>query len=268
MKRIILGTAALALCFGIGYIITLIIGRRKKLPLLIRVLLSLVFGMIAVMLFFLGYAGVYYSASPDVDYYLQSSNTVEVVKNGDGYFFNGSGEDTLIIFYPGGKVEAESYAPLLYQLSEQGYDCFLVHMPFNLAITDPDKASDIIDDYQYEHIYLMGHSLGGATASMYVSDHPGEIDGLILLAAYPTSPLDDSIRLLSIYGSCDGCLDMDAYDGSVNNRPADSEQLIIEGGNHAQFGYYGEQRGDGEAIISREEQQRITIGKIVAWLSS
>ena len=33
---------------------------------------------------------------------------------------------------------------------------------------------------------------------------------------------------------------------------------MIEGGNHAQFGDYGLQKGDGQAGISREEQQEIT----------
>jgi hypothetical protein len=34
---------------------------------------------------------------------------------------------------------------------------------------------------------------------------------------------------------------------------------LIEGGNHAQFGYYGKQSGDGFASITKEEQQSIVI---------
>ena len=33
----------------------------------------------------------------------------------------------------------------------------------------------------------------------------------------------------------------------------------MEGGNHSQFGNYGEQKGDGKATISAEEQQRQTV---------
>jgi hypothetical protein len=36
--------------------------------------------------------------------------------------------------------------------------------------------------------------------------------------------------------------------------PGESEELVIDGGNHAQFGSYGTQRGDGEASIPPEEQ--------------
>jgi len=38
---------------------------------------------------------------------------------------------------------------------------------------------------------------------------------------------------------------------------------VIEGGNHAQFGYYGPQKGDGVATVSRDEQQRLTVSAIL-----
>lgn len=43
-------------------------------------------------------------------------------------------------------------------------------------------------------------------------------------------------------------------------------ELVIEGGNHAQFGNYGIQSGDGEATISADEQQRQTVDFIAAVL--
>ena len=39
----------------------------------------------------------------------------------------------------------------------------------------------------------------------------------------------------------------------------------IPGGNHAQFGNYGPQKGDGEASVSAAEQQRIAADKILLW---
>ncbi|MBR3689616.1 MAG: hypothetical protein IKL97_00750, partial [Eggerthellaceae bacterium] len=35
-------------------------------------------------------------------------------------------------------------------------------------------------------------------------------------------------------------------------------ELVIEGGNHAQFGSYGAQEGDGAAAISAEAQRDLT----------
>ena len=47
---------------------------------------------------------------------------------------------------------------------------------------------------------------------------------------------------------------------------ADSEQHVIAGGNHAQFGNYGKQMGDGDAFISVENQQRQTV-KMILWVN-
>ncbi|MDW7658981.1 MAG: alpha/beta hydrolase [Bacillota bacterium] len=38
--------------------------------------------------------------------------------------------------------------------------------------------------------------------------------------------------------------------------------VLIAGGNHAQFGNYGKQRGDPDASISSEEQQNIAVEAI------
>jgi hypothetical protein len=39
---------------------------------------------------------------------------------------------------------------------------------------------------------------------------------------------------------------------------------MIPGGNHAQFGNYGPQAGDGVALVAREEQQRLAADAILA----
>ena len=82
------------------------------------------------------------------------------------------------------------YLPLLYKLAEQGMDCFLLKMPFNLAFLGQNKAEKIMDSYDYEYWYLSGHSLGGAMAASYASGHLDRLEGLVLLAAYPTKSLE------------------------------------------------------------------------------
>ena len=42
----------------------------------------------------------------------------------------------------------------------------------------------------------------------------------------------------------------------------------IPGGNHAYFGKYGEQKGDGEATISREDQTKETVKILQKWFDS
>ena len=109
--------------------------------------------------------------------------------------------DTALIFYPGAKVEAEAYLPLLDQIRQTGVACILVHMPFHMAIFDADAAQKVIAQFpEYQHWYIAGHSMGGAMASKFAADHPDQVDGLILLGAYIYGdyPYEDT---LTIYGS-------------------------------------------------------------------
>lgn len=86
----------------------------------------------------------------------------------------------------------------------------------------------------------------------------------MLLAAYPARSLkSDTLSVVSIYGSEDGVLNMEKLSKGAGFMPPDNTQLCIEGGNHAFFGNYGAQKGDGEATISREEQQEQTVAAIL-----
>ena len=167
--------------------------------------------------------------------------------------------DTAIIFYPGARVEAEAYLPLLDQIRQTGVACILVHMPFHMAIFDANAAEAVIDQFpEYQHWYIAGHSMGGAMASQFASDHPDLVDGLILMGAYIYGdyPAEDT---LTIYGS---------LNQSVEDNIDYTENIVeIEGGNHAQFGNYGPQKGDLPAAISAEEQQKQTVEAIEAFLA-
>ena len=97
-------------------------------------------------------------------------------------------------------------------------------------------------------------------AASYASNHLEELDGLVLLAAYPTNDLkSEHFSVVSIYGSEDGVLNMEKMEKGRGLMPNDYSEVCIEGGNHAYFGNYGEQEGDNEARISREEQQNQTV---------
>jgi len=200
----------------------------------------------------------YYKATDRADEHVLNTANVIISETDYGLEFDGPGEDALI-FYPGGKVEYTAYSALMRDLAEEGIDCYLVEMPANLAFLDTDKADGIIKDFPHDKWYIGGHSLGGVAASMYAADH--DLDGLVLLASYSTKVIDEPA--ISIYGSNDGVLDLEKYEEAKSNLHADSKEVVINGGNHAQFGDYGEQDGDGKADITAEEQQRQTAEEIV-----
>lgn len=205
---------------------------------------------------FLWYVNDYYHSDSAVMECFQNTGSVTITEIEDGLYLDGPGTTDAMIFYPGAKVEYTAYLPLLYELAEQGLDCFLVKMPCNLAIFGQNKAAGIIDSYDYGHWYLGGHSLGGAMAASYASAHLEELDGLALLASYPTKSLEaDHFSVVSLYGSEDGVLNREKLAAGKSLMPSDYTEICIEGGNHAWFGNYGIQKGDGEASISRKEQQ-------------
>lgn len=174
-----------------------------------------------------------------------------------------------LIFYPGGKVAYESYAPLMAELSQRGILCVLVHMPCNLAVLDVDAAKDIPEQFpEIRHWYIGGHSLGGAMAASYAAKHPDDFDGIVLLAAYSTADLTQSgLQIVQIYGTEDGVMNRASYEKYASNLPEGSMEIILEGGNHAGFGAYGPQKKDGALDISPESQWAQTADTIFAMCS-
>lgn len=173
-----------------------------------------------------------------------------------------------IIFYPGAKVEYRAYAPLMSELAQRGYFVVIPEVPFNLAFFGIDTADDIRADYPHVGTWWIGgHSLGGSMAAEYAAQHANELGGLILLAAYPASDLSDSnLGCVVVYGSNDQVLNREKLDDSTNLMPPNTETQVIEGGNHAYFGDYGEQSGDGSANITPEGQRKQTVDAIDAYI--
>ena len=196
------------------------------------------------------------------------TDSVQAEQDGDVIWFVPETPTAGLIFYPGGKVEHTAYAPLLHACAENGILCALVQMPGNLAVLNANAA----DGLQQEHPeittwYIAGHSLGGAMAANYAAAHSEDFDGLILLAAYSTKNLTGTpLRVLSVYCSEDGVMNRESYEKNRANLPADTTEVVLNGGCHAQFGSYGPQDGDGVPTISGEEQIRQTVEAIAAFV--
>jgi hypothetical protein len=180
--------------------------------------------------------------------------------------------DTAFIIYPGGHVDYRAYAPQAHEIAAQGYLAVIVPMPLSLAVFNPDAAADVIRAYPEIQVWAVGgHSLGGSMAANFVYSEPSEAQGLVLWASYPASNNDLSssdVQAISISGTLDGLSTPDDIATSEPLLPPDTTWVPIEGGNHAQFGWYGDQPGDNPATISRQEQQNQIILATVNFLES
>lgn len=179
--------------------------------------------------------------------------------------------ETGLIFYPGARVDYHSYAPLMRTISKEGYFTAVVKMPLNMAIFSPNRAGDIIYSYpQVKNWVIAGHSLGGAMAAQFAGENPDKVAGLAFWAAYPVSSNDLSgsdLRVISIYATNDGLATAEDIDASRPLLPNDTVWVEITGGNHAQFGAYGEQSGDGQATISLTDQHHLITSAMLEWLA-
>ena len=229
--------------------------RRKKWKIAVGILLV---ALVLVAGGFFWYVSDYYRAEDVALEVLSAGDNIEV-RDDLTVLSPSYPTDTAVIFYPGAKVEAIAYLPLLDQLRQTGLTCVLVEMPFHLAIFDVNAAEDVMAQFpDSRHWYIAGHSMGGAMASQFASEHPDEVDGLLLLGAYlygDYPPADT----LTVYGS---------LNQSVEDKIDYTENVVeIEGGNHAQFGNYGPQEGDLPATISAEEQQAQAVAAISGFIA-
>lgn len=188
-------------------------------------------------------------------------STEQVIVTQDTYLvFNPANESPSIgfIIYPGAKVPPEAYAPVASAIAGQGYLAVIVPMPLNFAIFNINAAEGVIAQFPDVQTWAIGgHSLGGAMSAWYAYDNPDQFDGLVLWASYPDtsrSLANSDLKVVSIYGELDGLATPETVRGSESLLPENTTFVEILGGNHANFGWYGDQPGDNPATISRELQ--------------
>lgn len=218
----------------------------------------IVLGLIIVALIFIvAFFTTSYEPSTQAMANLEDSTLVDVTENN---FISFTPENTTattgLIIYPGAKVEPEAYAPLANKIAQAGYEVIITPMPLNFAIFDSNAADEVISKFpNIKNWVISGHSLGGVMAAKYASEN-SNIKGVIFYASYPQGDelKDSNIEVTSIYGSLDGVADLEKIIGSKDLLPTSTTFVEITGGNHAQFGSYGEQSGDNPAEISADEQ--------------
>ncbi len=193
---------------------------------------------------------------------LLNQEGIEIINDLDQISYHVTDPQKNIVMIPGGKVKPESYQYLAVHLALSGYDVTIVKPLFNLAILTPNYAAKFLRN-DMDNI-VIGHSLGGTVGSM-LTRGDDRISSLVFLASYPISDVSDK-NVLVLTAEFDLVLDRDRFEEYVALLPENYVSYEISGGNHAQFGWYGIQKGDGVAEISIKTQQDIIINKILDFL--
>ncbi|GEL08043.1 alpha/beta hydrolase [Salisediminibacterium halotolerans] len=206
-----------------------------------------------------------YEASDELNRFVGDD---ELIREDGVRFFPDSSNGTGVIIYPGARVDPEAYSLIGASLAEEGFTVFIPEMRFNLAFFEIGKADALIEEFaELEQWVIGGHSLGGVAAASYAYDK--DVDGLFFYASYPQDSNDFSeqnLPMLSIYAERDGLTTLEDIDETSQLFSDEAVFKEIEGGNHAQFGVYGDQSGDRPATISVKEQQEEIIAATVRWL--
>ncbi|OUO88644.1 alpha/beta hydrolase [Gordonibacter sp. An230] len=236
------------------------------------VLVALVVAAALAVAAFLVYASDYYRDADAAHENLVSTPQLPVTQGAHYLAFGDHAAETGLVFYPGAKVEYTAYAPLMRDLAARGYLAVVVEMPFNFAFFGINAADEVRETFpQVREWWIGGHSLGGSMAAQYAADHAddGALAGLVLLGAYTASDLSASdLGALVVYGSEDQVLNRGKLADSAALMPEGARTIEIVGGNHAGFGAYGPQEGDGTATISAEEQREQTIDAVDSYIAS
>jgi len=240
--------------------------KKKIIPLAFLIII------LVILLSFTVYVSDYYHADSRALSALSNTSSYTVDDNGDFITFTPTGNKstTGLIFYPGAKVQPESYAYLASQIAASGYTTIIVKMPSNLAILDTNKASIVIANHpEIQTWAIAGHSLGGVFASDYALNHQDKIKGVIYLSAYPNNNASNAtFKGLLIRGTEDNLTTNEDVSKNKDKFPANTTFIYINGGNHFNVGDYGVQKGDNNSTISREEQQTQTVNYILEFLQS
>ena len=181
----------------------------------------------------------------------------------------GPAPTTGLVFTPGARVDSRAYADLLRPVAEAGYLVVILKSPYGIAFAQPGQFAGPITDHPGITTWAVGgHSLGGVVAAGYAGDHADTVTGLLLYASYPNTDLsgDTDLQVESISGSNDGLTTSADIARTKDLLPSDTEFTVINGGVHAFFGDYGEQPGDGQSTVSREQATAEIVAATTAFL--
>lgn len=237
--------------------------KKKKQSKIVTIL-----GRIFLILLIFSGVGLYLFAD---DYYRPSATALEALQATENITYEQIGGDLIftpeeplggVIIYPGGKVSEKAYGYLGQKIAKMGYKTIIVKVPFKLSILSNNAGKKYLEDEVVTRWVVMGHSLGGISASRLAKKNEASIEALILMASYPDGGVDlkdETFEIYSLVGDKDTVINQEQLESAKVRLPSNTVFTTIKGGNHASFGNYGTQEGDQLPDIGYDEQQEYVL---------
>ncbi len=173
-----------------------------------------------------------------------------------------------LVFVPGAKVDPYAYLNKLSGMAENGTTVVITKPTLNIAFADvrPLNAFTAVAP-NVDTWFVGGHSLGGVKACQYAADN--DVAGLVLFGSYCAIDLSDSgFPTLSFVASNDGLSTPQKIADAAGLLPVDAVTVDLNGANHANFGDYGRQPGDGESETNDAEVRKVITDEFGKWHNS
>ena len=185
------------------------------------------------------------------------------------------GSEVGLVFIPGARVDPAAYLWKLSGIVAESDATVVVTEPtLNLAFFDTRPLSAFTAGApDVSEWYVGGHSLGGVRACQLAS--PGadasaepRVAGVVLFGSYCANDLSGSgLRALSLVASNDLLSTPAKVAAAAPLLPADARTVTLAGANHAAFGDYGPQPGDGVATASDAETRDLLTAAVTEFLA-
>ncbi len=223
-----------------------------------------------VLIFFIWNWTTFQSHNLPKDTFL-NSNLVSVIETDDQITFKSetTSNTVEVIFFQGGLTDPKAYAPLCRKFAESGFTCHLIKMDWRLPQYDFQKISTLFDLKKGNYI-IGGHSQGGKIAAQFVYENPDLMKGLFLMGTSHPRDIDlsnQNISCIKLYAENDGLASVEEVMENKTKLPLNAKLVMIKGGNHSQFGYFGKLLMDSSANISIEEQQLQTFDNLINFMN-
>ncbi len=248
--------------------------RRPLWPIIRRVWITC--GALAFVIF-VGWSLLAYRSTPAARRALVGDSVVEVTRGASSWSFRPRsappGPGAGLLFFSGALVDPVAYAPLLRGVAREGYPVLLVALPRRGAFGGADDGTVLRRARaamrgvpEVPRWVAAGHSKGGVVAARMAHEDPAGLAGLVLVGtSHPRdfSLADLTLPVTKVLGTRDGIAELEKSERNRHLLPAATRWVLLEGGNHSQFGHYGFQPGDRFAVLSRDRQQELTLQAVL-----